>query len=443
MSLQPIPVRQVSTPTSIRRRSTMNDDSDTITSPSPPSKRRLTSSHRDRLSILNLTSSPSTPSSPSSPLDSPIHFPVPISPDSYTKPCNSDSSAPPPAPLALPTRHPRRRPARFRCSPPAFLAASDQGDKYAKSRAVGQSHRDNERLFLQSLSASVKDLLAENILLHSLLLKQNELLHNLTFNDSLQTHSQLATFEREGIHSSMFFDTPEDFSLSERDALALGMFKVSAEASTQLGQRFISADMASALMEFVIVRWNIAAQQPDPSDGRKPLIRGRIFRACTTQCQALLSVQFARALLGQCCNASWISHQYALYRHTLQDNGVNQFDNNFLRIGLNIRLGSLGLLLERLDQSWLSSDLPGIHDDNEHMPNSPVGLDIVEFGHFHRTKLDGAKRCSRCLKLKTAGSGHGRSQCDDGFGISSTIPYRGHGLPPPIQAVNNCANIAN
>lgn len=33
------------------------------------------------------------------------------------------------------------------------------------------------------------------------------------------------------------------------------------------------------------------------------------------------------------------------------------------------------------------------------------------------------RRCSRCLKVKLAGSGHGRSACDDGIAVSLSVPY--------------------
>jgi len=33
------------------------------------------------------------------------------------------------------------------------------------------------------------------------------------------------------------------------------------------------------------------------------------------------------------------------------------------------------------------------------------------------------KRCTRCAKLRSAGSGHPRSSCDDGFRVASAIPY--------------------
>jgi len=33
------------------------------------------------------------------------------------------------------------------------------------------------------------------------------------------------------------------------------------------------------------------------------------------------------------------------------------------------------------------------------------------------------RRCSRCAKLRAAGSGHPRSSCDDGLGVGSMIPY--------------------
>lgn len=39
------------------------------------------------------------------------------------------------------------------------------------------------------------------------------------------------------------------------------------------------------------------------------------------------------------------------------------------------------------------------------------------------------KRCTRCSKPRSAGSGHPRSSCDDGFRVASDIPYRPQ-IPP-------------
>lgn len=43
-------------------------------------------------------------------------------------------------------------------------------------------------------------------------------------------------------------------------------------------------------------------------------------------------------------------------------------------------------------------------------------------------KSQAEKRCTRCAKLRSAGSGHPRSSCDDGFKVASDIPYRP--IPP-------------
>jgi len=48
-----------------------------------------------------------------------------------------------------------------------------------------------------------------------------------------------------------------------------------------------------------------------------------------------------------------------------------------------------------------------------------------------------SKRCSRCRKDKTAGSGHPRSHCDDGLEVCSEIPYEG---PNKCLAVSSRAS---
>ena len=40
------------------------------------------------------------------------------------------------------------------------------------------------------------------------------------------------------------------------------------------------------------------------------------------------------------------------------------------------------------------------------------------------------KRCTRCGKVRTAGSGHPRSECDDGRKVGSLIPYQGADTKP-------------
>lgn len=42
---------------------------------------------------------------------------------------------------------------------------------------------------------------------------------------------------------------------------------------------------------------------------------------------------------------------------------------------------------------------------------------------IRRRRGFGPKKCTRCKKLKSAGSGHGRSSCDDGVSVALNVPY--------------------
>lgn len=105
----------------------------------------------------------------------------------------------------------------------------------------------------------------------------------------------------------------------------------------------------------------------------------------------------------------------------------------------------------RLDLRHSSSDNVHSHMMNSTSPppRSPTRPDAAEFGSpvtssgggppvqaqpHHRRRGEGAKRCSRCHKLKISGSGHGRSKCDDGYSISSLVPYPAPQRPDDMVA---------
>ncbi len=74
-----------------------------------------------------------------------------------------------------------------------------------------------------------------------------------------------------------------------------------------------------------------------------------------------------------------------------------------------------------MHEDWAEFEVMNDHADVEDHLEKPEEADAAEAEATGRGK--GPKRCSRCKKLKNAGSGHGRSKCDDHQLISSSIPY--------------------
>lgn len=210
------------------------------------------------------------------------------------------------------------------------------------------------------------------------------------------------------------------------------MFKISSDTASQIGgQRFISPEIAVITLEYAVTRWNMVVQCPDPPDdtsARKRRVRRRICRTSTSQTQADLIAQFALYVFSRGCHSisqTPSSETNESLAELPGDNGDHEQSKDI--DGIDSRMGSLGILLSYLDLSWLQTNLPGAayNDHEEHMGlNSTSTLDLVSSeGGRGKKRGDGAKRCSRCHKYKIAGSGHGRSQCDDGYGISSVVPY--------------------
>lgn len=271
-------------------------------------------------------------------------------------------------------------------------------DKFTKSRAVGQSHRDNEKEHVELLHRDVEDSRRENILLFAL------------FACRYKTDRGLPVPSRllDGIHTALPHDLPEDCHIhDDQTAARRGMYKLSEESARRLGQRYISPALAVVLLELMIYRRNMVPDTADPTD--QPLRRRRrrsTYRTGTSKSIAKQTVNFAISLFAK--------------EYMGGEDPVTYMDR---------RLGSLAVLRD----SWCQMEchrnpvlvLEEEEEDTEYScpPSSPTRPEAAEFGSPLRRRGEGAKRCSRCNMLKYTGSGHGRSKCDDGYSISSLVPY--------------------
>lgn len=264
------------------------------------------------------------------------------------------------------------------------------GDKFTKSRAVGQSHRDNEKEHVVALLRDVSKLRTENILLFALFCDASYDARGLSI--SLRRIMQVATRDR-----------PEDHLLTESEARARGMHRLAAPTVAILGMRYISTSLAVVLLEFLGVRRNLVSSAPDP--GRRRRRRGS-FRAPPTAAQANEICRYAVELFRDDAARFGVAN-----RHEFVD----------------AKLGALGIALQRWSEHEKRNNPAPFHaDDDDELsdpPSSPTRPDAAEFGSPGRRRGEGAKKCSRCNRLKFTGSGHGRSKCADGYSISSLIPY--------------------
>lgn len=107
---------------------------------------------------------------------------------------------------------------------------------------------------------------------------------------------------------------------------------------------------------------------------------------------------------------------------------------------IDSRLGSLAVLMETWSHNEACANPPdydSISEEPDYPPASPTRPEAAEFGSPSRRRGEGAKRCSRCNMIKFTGSGHGRSKCDDGYSISSKVPYR----PVPSSPHSECTSV--
>eukprot|EP00177_Eucheuma_denticulatum_P008705 GFKZ01015823.1.p1 GENE.GFKZ01015823.1~~GFKZ01015823.1.p1 ORF type:complete len:355 (-),score=22.16 GFKZ01015823.1:690-1754(-) len=263
-------------------------------------------------------------------------------------------------------------------------------DKFTKSRAVGQSHRDNEKEHVEALLRDVQGLRDDNVLLFALFCAQSKV--------AAQRH----TTPLRHIDQVLPWDTREDHNITtDEQAAARGLYRLPAQAEHTLGQRYISLSLALVMLEFIGNRRNLIMPTPDP--GRRRRRRGS-FRTTPSVGQTSATCELA----------------LRLFRNDAAREGVVD-----RRGYVDAKFGALALML----QTWSEYEHghnPAPFDPADEVvmlpPGSPTSTVAMEFGSPRR-RGEGAKRCSRCNVVKVTGSGHGRSKCADGYSISSPVPF--------------------
>lgn len=165
-----------------------------------------------------------------------------------------------------------------------------------------------------------------------------------------------------------------------------GLWKLSAATAQRMGLHFISSEMAAIVLEWISIRRNLHLTQ-FPSDSRTSIVP-------TTMEQAVAIVHYALRVLP----AGASDHALAM-------------------------LGVIHDAFADMERTMSPATF-----DADDMPNDQQDMSMprrdrtdIPDGAFARSV--GVKRCTRCGKIKASGSGHGRSECDDGFSISSAVPY--------------------
>ena len=312
-------------------------------------------------------------------------YPIPNDLDTPTTPVNPQHDPSPP-----PSPSPNQAPV---------------AEKFAKSRATGQDHRDNEREHIKDLERKMERARDENSLLFSIVKHQ---------------------FKRQrfpnGISSSEIAlpcDVAEDYDVFDDDtAFSRGLLTMSSESQRRLGIKYISPAIANILLEFIILRRNWVYEEdnctslPLQSNLDSPTNTNRRKRRRTKY----LKVPFISTI------EKLVSHSANVFAAEVDiEQDVDQH--------VDFRLGNLSVVLHR----WIESERKhggsldcedfGL-DEVTDPPKSPTRPSAADFGSPpQRRRGEGVKKCSRCGVKKFSGSGHGRSTCADGHSISSPLPF--------------------
>lgn len=149
---------------------------------------------------------------------------------------------------------------------------------------------------------------------------------------------------------------------------------LSANSASLLGTHMLDGPTALALLELTVLRRNL---------GVIGIVRDRVPPPA-----AALDFLFRRAMV------TWTSTGGSLYA--------------------SMQLVKLDRLCSRWHDAEIARDIKTARDDSVRT--------VLYNRLYDQGELD-PRRCTRCKKLKLAGSGHGRSSCDDGVYIALAIPY--------------------
>lgn len=251
---------------------------------------------------------------------------------------------------------------------------------------------------MESLCKEVQTLRDDNVLLFALFCAQSKVLNNHAF----ALHAPAMPWDR----------TEDQDVVNDVQAKHNNLYKMSEPAQVALGQRYISASLATVMLEFILFRRNMVAVSTD--FGCRKRRRGS-FRASPTEQQTESACAFA----------------------------LNTFRNEAATLGLggqearrkyvDSKFGALALMLKVWSETERNTNPPPFEprEQDKHRPPSPTSLhcNFSDLGYLKR-RGEGAKRCSRCNVIKVTGSGHGRSKCADGYSISSPVPFP---AAPPVE----------
>lgn len=253
---------------------------------------------------------------------------------------------------------------------------NDQPDvrasKYHKSRIFGQTHRNNERALEQRLESEIMALQRERAMLSSLL-----------------------------AHNAIFMDhrASPDSSLSSFSSPSVSQYRLAPKTAAVLGTDAISGTIAATLLEIVSLRRNVI---PPVCDSRTPRRRRSGLVAPP---QSMYEALF-----------KWARQAFA-------NEFLGSEEDRVLYVEQQFRI------LTNLHSKWAQQERDfgplSMFPNNEYQGLSDLTSGPAQEypARTRRRKGCGPRRCTRCKKIKHAGSGHGRSNCDDGVSVSRSIPY--------------------
>lgn len=94
-------------------------------------------------------------------------------------------------------------------------------------------------------------------------------------------------------------------------------------------------------------------------------------------------------------------------------------------------------VMSHAEMNWQMNDRETRFDQLECVHSAwAEAEDEISTNHNSSNNRHPPRRCSRCQKMKLAGSGHGRSACDDGIAVSLSVPY------PAISPVAVLSDVA-
>lgn len=239
------------------------------------------------------------------------------------------------------------RPPRSPGSPARLAAATATQDRFARSRTVGQTHRDKQRVEYKEMDVEVDILHSETNLLSGLV-----------------TTTAAPAGHRAGAHVAR---------VSHADRVV-----APPNLAAIVGERALTPALVGGLLELLAARRNMTAAARAPR--RRPGLVGPADPA-----RIAAAVEVAR--------------------------------DNFAEEAPGGADAGFGALVELHDRMQMFQAENNAADAEDHLDRPPPVPEVPS------GRGKGAKKCSRCNKFKSAGSGHGRSKCDDHQLISSRIPY--------------------